>query len=451
MGTDTFDRLREMEFARLDDPKNRSVYLDFTGSGLYPGVLLDRQEQLLRNSVLGNPHSSNPASVAATELVERTRKRTLAFFHASPSEYCVVFTSNATGAIKLVGESFPFEAASTFSLFTDNHNSVHGIREYARAAGATVRYLPLTSHMRVEGVHSYLAKGHSHAPNLFAYPAQSNFSGVHHSLAHVRCAHGNGWFVLLDAAAYVPTSRLDLSSVFPDFVAISFYKMFGLPTGVGALIVRKSALARLRRPWFAGGTVRYASVGNNVHALERGPQGFEDGTLNFLSIALVKDGLDFLESVGMGKIHDHVARLTLKLLVGMNHLRFADGQPMVRVYGPMSAHRRGGCVAFDVVSSRGKRRDPRIVEKAANARRISLRIGCFCNPGAAERALHKDLKREQSCLRSLGRDNVDIEHMSRCMGEFLGCVRVSLGISSNVDDINVFLSFLRNFADSFST
>lgn len=38
-------------------------------------------------------------------------------------------------------------------------------------------------------------------------------------------------------------------------MAISFYKMFGYPTGVGGLVARKSFLAKLRKPYFSGGTV----------------------------------------------------------------------------------------------------------------------------------------------------------------------------------------------------
>jgi hypothetical protein len=66
--------------------------------------------------------------------------------------------------------------------------------------------------------------------------------------------------VLLDAAAFVPTNRLDLAAVHPDFVALSFYKMFGYPTGVGALIARRDGARKLHRPWFAGGTITVASV-----------------------------------------------------------------------------------------------------------------------------------------------------------------------------------------------
>ena len=46
------------------------------------------------------------------------------------------------------------------------------------------------------------------------------------------------WKVLLDAAAFVPTQPLDLRQYPADFVTISFYKIFGYPTGLGALLVR---------------------------------------------------------------------------------------------------------------------------------------------------------------------------------------------------------------------
>jgi selenocysteine lyase/cysteine desulfurase len=67
------------------------------------------------------------------------------------------------------------------------------------------------------------------AAGLFAYPAQSNFSGVRHDLGWIEAAHEHGYDVLLDAAAYVPTAQLDLSAVKPDFVPVSWHKVFGDP------------------------------------------------------------------------------------------------------------------------------------------------------------------------------------------------------------------------------
>lgn len=198
-------------------------------------------------------------------------------FNADPAEYCAIFTPNASGALRLVGESYPFRPGGCFVLLTDNHNSVNGIREFARRAGAQLRLIPCTrSELRAttDQVAAALSE-HGAAPRLFAYPAQSNFSGVQHPLDWIELAHNHGWQVVLDAAAYVPTNPLDLSTHRPDFVAVSCYKLFGWPTGIGALLARGDALAVLRRPWFAGGTVKMAST--SVHVQAPGHEGFEDG------------------------------------------------------------------------------------------------------------------------------------------------------------------------------
>jgi len=126
-----------------------------------------------------------------------------------------------------------------FLLTFDNHNSVNGIREFARARGAEVVYVPVElPDLRVseERIEAELAARPAGGSSLFAFPAQSNFSSVRHPLAWIAKAKAEGWDVLLDAAAFAPTNALDLSAVKPDFVALSFYKMFGWPTGVGCLL-----------------------------------------------------------------------------------------------------------------------------------------------------------------------------------------------------------------------
>lgn len=446
-----FDILRSSEYSRLDPDKH--VYLDHTGAALHPETVSNRHADMLRNHVFGNPHSGNPTSKAATKLVDEIRNQILEFFNASTSEYCVIFTSNASGALKLVAESFPFQSSSSLLLLADNHNSVHGIREYAVAAKASVRYIGLDEEMRAHRVKHHLtnvARRHPNSPNLFAYPAQSNFSGVQHSLSYISYAQSQNWTVLLDAAAFVPTSPLDLSKVSPDFVAISFYKIIGYPTGIGALIAKRSSLRLLKRPWFGGGTVAYVGVANPMHVLKSdNPEAFEDGTLNFLSIACLKDGLNYISAVSMPDISKHVKELTALLFEGFKRLRYSHNKPAVRIYGPLNTVDRGGCIAFDVLDQRGRIINPSIVELEANKRNISLRTGCFCNPGAAEHALDKDVFDEQDCIEIQGTKNVTMESMSKCMGQYLGCIRISVGLSTNIDDINRFLKFVHDFCSRY--
>lgn len=448
--THALDVLRDREYSRLE--RGGHIYLDYTGGGLYAESQLREHLEWLRQNVFGNPHSSNPTSQVATEAVEQTRTLILDFFHADPQEYEVIFTANASGALKLVGESYPFEEGSRYLLTFDNHNSVNGIREFARARGAEVTYIPVTlPEMGIPAalLEQELQRRPRGKPSLFAYPAQSNFSGVRHALDWVARAHDNGWDVLLDAAAFVPTAQLDLSQVHPDFVPLSFYKMFGYPTGVGALLARKEALRKLRRPWFAGGTITVASVQGGRYYLADGAAAFEEGTLNYLNIPAVAIGLRHLQRIGYELIHTRLECLTDWLLENLQTLRHPNGRPLVRIYGPTTAEGRGATVALNFFDEAGHPIDHRQVEALANQARISLRTGCFCNPGAGEIALGLERPELVACFNQPGHEQrLSLDDFRLCIdGKASGAVRLSLGLVSNFDDVQAALNFAAHFLE----
>jgi molybdenum cofactor sulfurtransferase len=438
--------LRRTEYARLE--AGGHVYLDYTGAGLYAQSQLDEHLALLRENVFGNPHSVNPTSTAMTELVEQARAAVLAFFGASPQEYEAIFTPNATGALRLVGEAYPFRPGDRFLLTFDNHNSVNGIREFARARGAETIYVPsVPPDLRLDEaiLPRYLTEVAGDHHNLFAYPAQSNFSGVQHPLEWIDQAHAAGWDVLLDAAAFVPTNRLDLSRHHPDFVCLSFYKMFGWPTGVGALIARRDALARLERPWFSGGTIVAAFVQREWYQSAPGAAHFEDGTVNFLNLPAVAIGLRYLDRIGIDPIHAHVELHTDRFLRVLTTLRHADGAPAATVYGPNDVDRRGATIAFNFLHPDGRIVDERYVDRVARQHSISLRTGCFCNPGAGEVAF--TISRETLVGGEFG-EGMTLDDYVRAIGlPSGGAVRASLGIATNNADIDRFARFAAEFVD----
>ncbi|HAJ37600.1 MAG TPA: aminotransferase [Chloroflexi bacterium] len=445
------DALRATDYARLD--RTGHVYLDYTGGGLYAESQLRKHHELLANNVFGNPHSQNPTSLAMTHLVEEARAYVLHFFNADPAEYTVIFTPNASGALKLVGESYPFAPGGRYALLYDNHNSVNGIREFARARGAAVSYIPVSLpdlRAPTPRVLAVLATADRAQPNLFAFPAQSNFSGVQHPLEWAEAAHAHGWDVLLDGAAFTPTNRLDLSRVKPDFVPLSFYKIFGYPTGVGALLVRHHALAKLRRPWFAGGTITITSVqGEGWHSLIPGAAGFEDGTVNYLNLPAVEIGLRHIEAIGIDAIHARVMALTGWLLEQMTALAHSSGAPLVHIFGPTQTEARGGTIAFTLRDPTGEDFDFRRIEAAAAERLISLRTGCFCNPGDGEVA-HSLTRAEMACYftgapPSSFYEFYDLLHVAT--GKTPSTLRISLGVASNFADVYAFVGFLREFCD----
>src|SRR6266545_1937346 len=415
--TTVLDELRRSDFTRLDTGGH--VYLDYTGAGLYADSQLSEHLELLRANVFGNPHSVNPTSTAMTELVERAREAVLRFFGASPDDYLAIFTPNATGALRLVGEAYPFHPGDRFLLTFDNHNSINGIREFARARGAETTYVPSEApDLRVDEqlLPRYLTEAGGEHHNLFAFPAQSNFSGVQHPLEWIEQAHAHGWDVLLDAAAYVPTNRLDLSRWQPDFVALSFYKMFGWPSGVGCLLARREALAKLERPWFSGGTIVAAFVQREWYQSAPGAAHFEDGTINFLNLPAVEIGLRLLGQIGIETIHTRVEMLAISLLDALGSLQHANGAPAATIYGPRDFDRRGGTIAFN-----------------------------FLHPGAGEVAF--TISRETLVGGEFG-DAMTIDDYVEAIGlPSGGAVRASLGLASNFADIHRFSAFASEFVD----
>ncbi|MEU7799666.1 aminotransferase class V-fold PLP-dependent enzyme [Micromonospora arborensis] len=450
-GTARIDELRATEYRHLD--RDGGVYLDYTGAGVAARAQIIAHHDRLLAGLYSNPHSENLTSEAAGGLVESARRAVLDFFRADPGEYAVVFTPNASGACRLVGEAYGFGRGRPFVLTWDNHNSVNGIREYARAARSPVRYVPPAGpDLRVaeaDVLAALAARGGgrvgrpwsrgSGPVGLFAYPAQSNFTGVQHPLDWVDLAHQHGYDVLLDAAAFAPTNQLDLSVVRPDFVCLSWYKLFGYPTGVGALLARRAALSRLRRPWFAGGTIRAVSVQGDWHQPMGDETGFEDGTLNFLSIPDVEFGLRWLDSIGVDLIHTRVGLLTGWLLERLTALRHRNGQPLVRVYGPSTGDARGGTVAFNFCYPDGTLVDERLVAFETSAAGFALRTGCFCNPGSAEAAFGIN----PGLLRSTNLAHVGTidQHLAALGLPTGGAVRVSFGLASTAADAERFLAF----------
>jgi selenocysteine lyase/cysteine desulfurase len=225
--------------------------------------------------------------------------------------------------------------------------------------------------------------------------------------------------------------------------------MFGHPTGVGALLVRRSALADLKRPWFAGGTVNFASVQGQAHVLSPNEAAFEDGTLNYLSIPAVEIGLRHIESIGIETIAERVRCLTGWLLEELLALRHGNGRAMVRIYGPAGTEARGGTVTLNLYDPQGHLLDYRRVEELAGEEGISLRTGCFCNPGAGEMA--EGLTEEDMRAGLTLGEEINLLSFVRMMQErghkSAGAIRASIGLATNFADVWRFLRFVAGFRD----
>ncbi|KAF9506597.1 hypothetical protein BS47DRAFT_1262223, partial [Hydnum rufescens UP504] len=428
------DHLRRREFTRL----RNGTYLDYTGAGLYPESLIKSHSDLLRASIFGNPHSSSPSSVLSSRFAHEARSAILEFFDADPEQYSVVFTSNCSNALRLVGESYPYTSGSSrIVLPVDAHNSVNGLREFAIAAGADTVYIPMD-----QDVPSALASlPPLSAPGLFVLTGQSNLTGIKGDLCFLRTAKLEGYDTLLDAAALAPTSRISISSFESsvDAMTISLYKMVGFPTGLGALIAKKEFLMRLRKRWFSGGSVRIVQIPGEGRLLLDGHERWEDGTINFLSFPVIKPALRLLKSY-MPVLSIRLSLLMHFTLSALRSLSHDDGTPLVLIHSPSTQYtpsKHGAIISLSVVSSTGKFVPPRIVERRASLENIHIRAGCMCNPGATSELLGLADRDGPAATLSTYAANEDMERLI----EEEGVVRVSFGLASSLEDSWAFISF----------
>src|SRR5262249_57830614 len=127
----------------------------------------------------------------------------------------------------------------------------------------------------------------------------------------------------------------------PDFAPVSFYKMFGYPTGVGCLLARRDALAKLCRPWFSGGTIMAVTVVGDWYRLAEGPPAFEDGTVNYLALPAVEQGLEWLDEGGVDRLPAPGPALPGWPLGGLTALEHTKRQPALPVDGAGPTPARG--------------------------------------------------------------------------------------------------------------
>ncbi|XP_005586916.3 molybdenum cofactor sulfurase isoform X1 [Macaca fascicularis] len=455
-GPGSLRELRAREFGRLAG----TVYLDHAGATLFSQSQLESFTNDLMENTYGNPHSQNISSKLTYDTVEQVRYRILAHFHTTAEDYTVIFTSGSTAALKLVAEAFPWvsqgpeSSGSQFCYLTDSHTSVVGMRNVTMAINVT------STPVRPEDLWSAEERGASvsdpdcQLPHLFCYPAQSNFSGVRYPLSWIEevksgrlhpVSTPGKWFVLLDAASYVSTSPLDLSAHQADFVPISFYKIFGFPTGLGALLVHNRAAPLLRKTYFGGGTASAYLAGEDFYIPRPSvAQRFEDGTISFLDVIALKHGFDTLERLtgGMENIKQHTFTLAQYTYVALSSLRYPNGAAVVRIYSDSefsSPEVQGPIINFNVLDDKGNIIGYSQVDKMASLYNIHLRTGCFCNTGACQRHLgiSNEMVRKNFQAGHVCGDNMDLID-----GQPTGSVRISFGYMSTLDDVQAFLRFI---------
>ena len=445
--------IRESEYPALA----KTTYLDHAGTTPYAKSLIETFSKDLTQNLYGNPHSASASSQLSSRRIEDARLQVLRFFNASPDDFEVVFTANATAAMKLVTDAFrDHESGFRYAYHLESHTSLVGVRELANGANCCFA--------NEEELDSWLAESTQRSDrgdsemDLVAYPGQSNMTGRRFGfewsrrINTLRSRQGRQVYTLYDAAALASTSPINLSdsASAPDFMAVSFYKIFGFPD-LGALIVRKDSAAVLRRRrYFGGGTVDTVGVlGQPWHVKKASiTSRLEDGTLPFHNIIALQSALETHRTLygSMHNIARHCEFLMSHLADQIRSLKHGNGRLVCELYKSETSEdmetTQGPVLAFNLINGGGEYISAAEVEKLAIVNGIQFRVGGLCNPGGVASHLGlsgDDLRQNYAAGYRCGSENDLIN------GKPTGVIRVSLGAMSTLQDVTSFLGFLREY------
>jgi cysteine desulfurase/selenocysteine lyase len=332
------ERIRD-DFPILSETINghRLAYLDNAASSQHPQSVIDAISGYYARDHANVHRGVHTLSHRATDAHEGAREKVRRFINASSTRE-VVFTRGTTEAINLVAASFgtTLEAGDEIVIsHLEHHSNIVPWQMLCERAGTVLRVVPINDRgeLVIDAFHESL----NSRTRLVSVAHVSNALGTVMPVTEiVAAAKARGIPVLLDGAQAIPHQGVDVTALDCDFYAFSGHKMFG-PTGIGALYAREQWLERL--PPYQGGGDMILEVSFDGTTYNDLPYKFEAGTPNIAGAVGLGAAIDYIESIGMDRIHAYESGL---LDYATSKLQAIDGLKLIG-----TAEHKAGVVSFN--------------------------------------------------------------------------------------------------------
>lgn len=342
------------------------IYLDNGATTQKPQQVIQAMANYYENENANVHRGAHYLSNLATEAHEGARDRVRSFIGAR-DRASVIFTRNATEGINLVAYGWALHhlqpGDDIIISIAEHHSNLLPWQRVAQRTGANLQYVYLNPDgtFNLKEYHQ-LMKGRV---RLVALQHTSNVLGTVNPLKDIiPLAHERGARVLIDGAQGVPHMKVDVEQMDCDFLVFSGHKMLG-PMGSGILYVKEALLEEIT-PLYLGGEMIH-EVEEQHATFAPPPLCFEAGTPNVGASLGLARAIDYLEEIGLEKIHQHEMKLTAMALEGL------QGLDNIEIYGPLTLESRSGVISFNV-----KEVHPHDVATILDQEGIALRSGHHC-------------------------------------------------------------------------
>ena len=347
------------------------VFLDSAASSQKPIQVIDAMDDYYRRYHANIHRGVYHISELATEAYEEARRKVARFIGASSADECI-YVRNATEGINLVayawGRTNVREGDAIVVTEMEHHSNLVPWQILAQHTGAKLRFVRVTDDglLDLSNLDELLD-----GAKLFAFTAVSNTLGTVNDVRTL-CARARaaGAVTVVDACQSVPRMPVDAAALGCDFLAFSAHKMLG-PTGVGILWGRKELLDAMPPFLSGGGMIGVVRMETSTYASV--PARFEAGTPAIAEAVGLGAAVDYLEAIGMDRIHTYELQLAEYGLARLGEMR------NVKVYGPDIEHRTG------VVSMTVGDIHAHDLATILDSEGICVRAGHHCNQPLMER------------------------------------------------------------------
>jgi cysteine desulfurase / selenocysteine lyase len=368
--------IKKIDSIRKDFPilkrkinKKRLVYLDSSATTQKPKVVIDSIINFYKNHNANVHRGVHTLSEESTKMFEKAHYTVANFIGANQNE--VAFTSGATLGLNIIARLLEQEINKGDEIvisILEHHSNIVPWQQMAKRKGAILKFIPITKDYLIDI--NEAKKLITKKTKIVSITHVANTTGTIVPINEIgKIAKKFNAYFVVDAAQSAPHIKIDVKKIDCDFLVFSGHKMCA-PTGVGVLYGKEKLLSSFEPVIYGGGMISDVDCKKSIW--NELPYKFEAGTPPIAQAIALAQAIEYLESIGMGRIEEHHFNLTKYALKKLN------GVKGLEIIGPKNEKNRTPIFSFILKNENSSEIHPHDVCQLLDDFGLALRGGTHC-------------------------------------------------------------------------